>query len=421
MADAQGGKVFGWFRTIFTGAFGLVSGAALMYFTPLVDRFIKPGKPVANFKYEADGLKVVFHNRSVGAADGWWDFGDGSALEPFSDEGAVSHTYARPGVYTVKLGLRNLLGEENERAVNLTLEGGGGPPAVETLEVVPTRTDTYAPATFRVVSQVKGAELCVFCLGDEQPAEVVADTAGRQERLVTFKQPGTHTVKLFVVSGKQHVERKVAVRVEPQPPGVAMAVLNVTQHSVHVETKRLEHSQVVAFPNPSKDRVHRFALEFPAAAGFDLVKAEFAQPVKEPFVKNAKLEVWPDRKKVKVTGELVKDGAVPPRWTAKVALTQEKKTAPVTLAPKQIAATLALPGTTLLPLPADQCGWQCRQRQYQLELREGERAVWQVTQLPISGELVLRGQRYRVSAKEAGNQVQLDVTSLGAALPPVGN
>src|SRR5262245_22466169 len=109
MADAQGGKLFGWIKAGVTGLFGLVSGAVLVYFTPLVDRVIKPGKPVANFKVEADGLKVAFHNRSTGGGDGWWDFGDGSALEPFlSNEDAVTHTYAKPGVYTAKLSLRNL-------------------------------------------------------------------------------------------------------------------------------------------------------------------------------------------------------------------------------------------------------------------------------------------------------------------------
>src|SRR4051794_21433552 len=100
MADAAAGgsRLFGWIRAGVVSLFGLVSGAALMYFTPLVDRFIKPGKPVANFQYEADGLKVAFHNRASGGADGWWDFGDGSALEPFSPtQETVTHTFVRPG------------------------------------------------------------------------------------------------------------------------------------------------------------------------------------------------------------------------------------------------------------------------------------------------------------------------------------
>src|SRR5438045_1217889 len=81
--EQAGGKSGGWFKAILTSIFGLFSGACLMYLSPLVDKVIKPSKPVANFAYQAQGLKVTFQNRSTGGQEGWWDFGDGSALEPF--------------------------------------------------------------------------------------------------------------------------------------------------------------------------------------------------------------------------------------------------------------------------------------------------------------------------------------------------
>ncbi len=116
------------------GAFaGLLSGGVMMYLSPLVDRVIKPQKPLANFAVEANGLQVTLHNRSAGG-DGWWDFGDGSALEPASSAGgAVTHAYAKPGTYTVKLSLRNFVGDEAERAVQVDLAGqaaAAAPPAI---------------------------------------------------------------------------------------------------------------------------------------------------------------------------------------------------------------------------------------------------------------------------------------------------
>ena len=117
----EGAKKGGWLKTIFGTLAGLLSGAIMMYASPLLDKIIKPAKPVANFAVESDNLTVSFHNRSSGGTEGWWDFGDGSALEPFvSTQESVSHTYARPGVYSVKLSVRNLFNEENDRSASVS-------------------------------------------------------------------------------------------------------------------------------------------------------------------------------------------------------------------------------------------------------------------------------------------------------------
>ncbi len=76
------GTVKSWIKGLMGSFVGLASGAALMYLTPLVNNAIKPTKPVSNFAAQAVGLNVNFNNRSTGAAQGWWDFGDGSASNP---------------------------------------------------------------------------------------------------------------------------------------------------------------------------------------------------------------------------------------------------------------------------------------------------------------------------------------------------
>ena len=149
------GHIAGWIKAGLTSLAGLVSGAVLMYASPLLDRVIKPDKPIANFQYSAKGLVVTFQNHSTGGHEGWWDFGDGAALQPFvPGQPTVAHTYAKPGNYNAKLSLRNLINAENERAVNVVVDPGAtAPPAIDVFTLVPVQND-YAPATFRAVTKV---------------------------------------------------------------------------------------------------------------------------------------------------------------------------------------------------------------------------------------------------------------------------
>ncbi|HEY1379554.1 MAG TPA: PKD domain-containing protein [Gemmataceae bacterium] len=199
------------------GAFaGLLSGGAMMYLSPLVDRVIKPQKPFANFAVENNGLQVTVHNRSAGG-DGWWDFGDASALEPATSASeAVNHTYAKPGAYTVKLSLRNFLGDEAERAVQVELNGqatAAAPPAILKLDAIPLSPQPIAPATFRLVGTAQNAELAVWDV-DEQ-LEIVKDSPNQQDKLVTFNAPGRHTVQFAVLNGSTTQKQVVTVDVRP--------------------------------------------------------------------------------------------------------------------------------------------------------------------------------------------------------------
>src|SRR4051812_6728711 len=84
----------GWLKAVVGTVTGLLGGAAGMYVPPLVDSVIKPSKPLANFAVESSGLQVTFQNRSAGT-EGYWDFGDGSALEPVNMTApTVTHAFA---------------------------------------------------------------------------------------------------------------------------------------------------------------------------------------------------------------------------------------------------------------------------------------------------------------------------------------
>ena len=194
MADEKApGKISAWIKAGITSVLGLCSGAVLMYVSPLVNSAIKPPKPVANFGHQVQGLTVTFQNRSSGGGDGWWDFGDGSPLEPFSgSQEAVAHTYPRPGTYTARLNLRNFLGDENERGVAVNVDGSvANPPVIEAFQVISLKPDGTAPATFRVVSKIKNADLCIWSLGEDRPLDISNDTSATQEASSRCKKPAT--------------------------------------------------------------------------------------------------------------------------------------------------------------------------------------------------------------------------------------
>ncbi len=431
MAEEQaavkgGNTIVGWIKAGVTSLVGLASGAVLMYCSPLITSVIKPGKPVANFQCEVDGLKAIFHNRASGGSDGWWDFGDGSALEPFvSGQENVAHTFTRAGVYSVKLSVRSLFGEENERTVSVSLDGptaAATAPVIDTFEVVPIQATSYAPATFRVVGKVKNAELCVWSPGNEQPLEVVAEVAGTQERYFTFKQPGTHVIKLAAYGNKTTVEKAQFVRVEAQPAGTVMAVLSMKYDAVHVTTMEKMRNFVVEFPPKSKDSSYRFdVVILSPLPGFEVSAARFLGPVQDPHLKAAPVLRVAADKKAHLTGELVKVPNTASKWVAQAVLTLERRSGTMPRQGPETAVALTAPGTTWLPMPPLGGGWVSRQRTLTLKLLDGDRTMWQGTQMPQGQEIIVRGRRFRVTATEAGDKLRIDLTEVPGGMNPVGN
>ncbi|MGK3919402.1 hypothetical protein ABI060_14260, partial [Enterococcus faecium] len=78
-----------------------------------------------------------------------------------------------------------------------------------------------APATFRLTSKTKNAELLVWDCGDEAPLQIVSDMAGDsdQDRFVTFTKPGGYVIKLAAINGKQFQVKDTIINVDLPPPG----------------------------------------------------------------------------------------------------------------------------------------------------------------------------------------------------------
>jgi hypothetical protein len=311
--------------------------------------------------------------------------------------------------------------------VPLDVMAAGGPPAIETLEVKPLG-GTFAPATFRISSKVKNADLCILALGDERPLEVNAAPAENFERMVTFRKPGTHKIKLVAVSGKHTQQKQYEVQVASPPPATAMAILQVTQEVIPVDKITKLHNIPVAFPAKFQVGANHFKIERDAEPGYHIIDAKFAKPVAEKHIKNPKLEISSDRRKVKFTGEIVKPGGfIPvPRTTpvanavVEVALTQERHEQPVKR-PTEVSLALAVPGSTVLPLPSLPDNWMMKERSLGLELKQGDKTAWQDSKLPQNASLQLQNRTYRVTAIEQGNQVKLDIVEVRKPGTPSGN
>jgi PKD repeat protein len=415
--SAQGSKIAGWIKHALTSLLGLLGGAALMYASPLLDKVVKPAKPLANFQYEASGLKVTFQNKSTSAHEGWWDFGDGSALEPFDpDQATAVHTYPRAGNYTVKLSLKNLIGEENERDVAVVLDptGTAAPPSIDTFEVVPVLSD-YAPATFRVITKVKDANLFVWAVSD-RAVEISTDTgAAGQEKFLTFKDPGTQVVKLVAWNGKQAVEKVQTVVIKQPPIGMVTANVAVTYEAVFVEQKVTSKGAKVTFPPDQAGDIFKFnQAVFMAEEGFEIVKADFANPVKDVNVKAPVLHISADKKQVTVTGELLKAARQAAQCYFHLAVTQQRTSASALKKVEPVAVNLAMPGTTLVPLPTLPSGWVAKTRKIALALQQdGKKVEWKEGDLPRNAAMQMpSGGAVVLSAVEQGDQLRIDVAQV---------
>src|SRR5207253_7454039 len=204
---------------------------------------VKPPLPVANFAVSADGLTATCQNHATGNS-GWWDFGDGSPLEPFdAEQPTVAHAYAKPGTYGVKLTVRNLTSDENDRTVSVDVSAVGkdapAAPSIAGFTVQPLSPANMAPATFRVTADVQNADHLVWDLGDGRVE--VAEAGGKIDRLVTFDKPGSFPVQLVAHNGKAAAKQAAAVKVDAPPDGTLMAVLTITDGGTRVDrTSRAE-------------------------------------------------------------------------------------------------------------------------------------------------------------------------------------
>lgn len=137
----------------------------------------------ADFTSSADGLNVLFTDKSTGDPVRWsWDFGDGKS----STQKSPSHSYTRAGTYTVSLTVANTYGTQASTSKFVTLSLGSAPQADFTsaasgLRVLFTDKSTNSPTSW------------TWDFGDSTSSFL-------QNPSHTYAQAGTYNVTLTVAN-----------------------------------------------------------------------------------------------------------------------------------------------------------------------------------------------------------------------------
>ncbi len=401
----------GWLKTILGTLTGLISGAAFMYVTPLVDRIAKPARPLANFAVETDGLTATFHNRYTG--EGWWDFGDGSPLEPATvKQDSVAHTYSKPGTYPAKLIVRNFVGEEHERAVALNVTVGSqtaAMPSITLFEATPIGSEHTAPATFRVVAQTANAERCLWDFGGDKPLEVAADSLGKQERFVTFAAAGPRVIQLVALNGGAAVRRTVTVQVDPQRSDTLVARLRVTDRGTRTEKRQQTELMPITMSGQTRGTIPIDRTLSPRRHG-KILEAKIGQA--DSAFQNLKATIAADGKTVQITGTLSATSAIlqaPTPPMIPVVLTIERHSNLIA-PPTDMSAAVAIPGSASLPLPPPLANSVQAQRTMALEIRTAAGQSWRQSLPESANSFEFGGKRYTISVKATQSEVKVEVT-----------
>lgn len=293
------------FKMFFGGFLGLCTGALAMYSQVVFDMVAKPPKPLANFSNAGiEGLTANFENAASGQS-GWWDFGDGTALEPFdANQPKVSHTYAKPGTYSVKLAVKNFLREEADRSVSVDLSTPPPPPStlpptITGLKVQPI--NETAPATYLITGQMANADEVVWKYGDK--AEHVVAPAGAFEKYITIATPGDHPIVLTALSKskKDPLVLVQPVRVTAPVKDNYDALITVSDAATRMERlPRTVYTPAAVMEQGKPTRGVDKTIS--AIANSTIVEAKI-DPKLVPMVKNLKVEIAKDGKTARVTGE----------------------------------------------------------------------------------------------------------------------
>lgn len=301
-------RLKGMVKVVFGSFLGLCTGAVMMYANAIFDKVVKPPKPVANFTIgEIDGLTVTFKSMASGQS-GWWDFGDGTALEQYDPEKPlVSHSYSKPGNYRVALSVRNFLNEENNRNIMVELAAPTASPSVLPPTVkgfkVEAISGTQAPATFKITGELENTDEIIWRLGNK--TEHVTAQPGPIEKFVQLDQPGQQHIVLTAFS-KTRKEPQVIVQtvdIQPQKQAVYTATLNVIDSTEKIDKVRRSETIALRVRDSNGSATTGFQ-RVVAAPPNSTIQAIELDPTAKPLIRrdSVKFEIAQDRKSATVSG-----------------------------------------------------------------------------------------------------------------------
>jgi hypothetical protein len=138
-------------------------------------------------------------------------------------------------------------------------------------------------------------------------------------------------------------------------------------------------------------------------------------PSKKDELRNVKLDIVPDKTRVKLTAEIVKPktglvgkALAAPQCVVHVELTLERRGQIVNRPGDVVAFQANVPGMTTMPLPPPPPGMEVKGRRIALELKDGNQTLWGPG-MPKGAQLSFKNRALRVSASDLGNELRIDV------------
>jgi PKD repeat protein len=403
------GTIRTWVKTAVGGLLGIIGGALMTYVTVAVDKIIKPAKPVANYSTEVDGLTVTFNNLSHGGKEATWDYGDGSPLEFLpADHKSTTHTYSKPGNYTVKLTLANSFDQEQERSVTITVGGNssasaGSKPAILDLKAqapgMPGQP-VYAPATFQFEAAMQNAQMVFWDFGDGRGI-----VPGDPKEVRTFDRAGQYTVKLCAFNGKEKTEKEIVLAVQDPPRNTVSVELQVTDSgskSIQTPKTASQRRQI-----PAKGQAGIIERIITASPGYQIVSIEHKKSNSQN-VTDIKWEITPNKTGVRVYGQMAGQPGEAATLAEYFVVTEEKKDAAVTTQTKLVGVVPA-PGQITLSLPGIAADMGKAQRKFGAVVRFNDKPLWQGTQLPQGVPVTIGNKTYKLTAVQNKDKIDVQI------------
>jgi outer membrane protein OmpA-like peptidoglycan-associated protein len=143
-----------------------------------------------------------------------WDWGDGNVGSGI----AASHTYARPGTYTIEFSASNRAGTASE---TMRVDVLAIPASIVTISANPTSPDTRTPVRFRSTVQGDPPLRYSWDFGD-------GGHSSEAEPVYTFERPGTYTVTLNLANDTGNDTRTLSLTVLPYEAEICLEVTEMS-------------------------------------------------------------------------------------------------------------------------------------------------------------------------------------------------
>jgi hypothetical protein len=141
-------------------------------------------------------------------------------------------------------------------------------------------------------------------------------------------------------------------------------------------------------------------------------------------VRNAKVEIAPEKTKIVLTGEAVKPSGflkpktLPPRWLAHVKATLERRAPAQKIDRGAMMMAINLNSAIRIPFQPLHAGWEVARKQVKLELWDAGRKVWETSTEATNASVALNGQACLVTALPQTDGFLLKVaTAKGGVIP----